>query len=116
MCCSNCLEFTIWAKAHQAWRICVAAWNQRRIDVRQIFSATKPCLIQWWYRFALQFALLSGANVIITSSSDEKLKICAKIGADYGSEVHLINYKTNLQWGAEVQKIVRLHRSPGGVY
>jgi len=38
---------------------------------------------------ALQFAKLSGAEVIVTSSSDEKLAKAKKLGAD-----HTINYKT----------------------
>lgn len=39
--------------------------------------------------FALQFAKLFGAKVVITSSSDEKLAKAAKIGADF-----TMNYKT----------------------
>ncbi|KAG5635676.1 hypothetical protein H0H81_010434 [Sphagnurus paluster] len=40
--------------------------------------------------FALQFARAAGANVIVTSSSDEKLKLANKLGAK-----HVINYKTS---------------------
>lgn len=43
--------------------------------------------------FALQFAKLHGANVIVTSSSDEKLGRAKTLGADYG-----INYKKNPAW------------------
>jgi NADPH:quinone reductase-like Zn-dependent oxidoreductase len=43
--------------------------------------------------FALQFAKLAGARVIITSSSDEKLKRAVQLGAD-----DCINYKTNPDW------------------
>ncbi|KZT18108.1 NAD-P-binding protein [Neolentinus lepideus HHB14362 ss-1] len=50
--------------------------------------------------FALQFAKASGATVIATSSSDEKLKIAKKLGAD-----HLINYKQVPEWEKEVLKI-----------
>ncbi|KAF8983619.1 hypothetical protein BDQ17DRAFT_1548933 [Cyathus striatus] len=50
--------------------------------------------------FALQFAVASGAIVIATSSSDEKLKIAAKLGAK-----HLINYKKTPDWDEEVKKI-----------
>ncbi|KAF7367894.1 NAD-P-binding protein [Mycena sanguinolenta] len=50
--------------------------------------------------FALQFAVASGATVIATSSSDEKLKIATKLGAK-----HVINYKTTPNWGAEVLKL-----------
>lgn len=44
--------------------------------------------------FALQFAKLLGANVIITSSSDEKLEQAKALGAD-----HCINYKNTEKWG-----------------
>jgi len=47
--------------------------------------------------FALQFAKLAGARVIVTSSSDDKLRRAAELGADDG-----INYKTNPEWGAAV--------------
>lgn len=47
--------------------------------------------------FALQFAKAQGANVIITSSNDEKLKRAEKLGADI-----LINYKTTPNWEAVV--------------
>lgn len=43
--------------------------------------------------FALQLAKLSGARVIITSSSDEKLERATELGAD-----HTINYKTHENW------------------
>ena len=43
--------------------------------------------------FALQFAKATGARVIITSSSDEKLKKALQLGAD-----SVINYKTNPNW------------------
>lgn len=44
--------------------------------------------------FALQFAKLAGAEVIVTSSSDEKLAAAKRLGADHG-----INYKSNPDWG-----------------
>ncbi|KAF8193901.1 hypothetical protein K438DRAFT_1828248 [Mycena galopus ATCC 62051] len=50
--------------------------------------------------FALQFAVASGATVIATSSSDEKLKLALKLGAKHG-----INYKTTPNWAAEVAKL-----------
>lgn len=49
---------------------------------------------------ALQFAKAAGARVIITSSSDEKLKRAKAAGADEG-----INYKTSPAWDKEVQRI-----------
>lgn len=53
--------------------------------------------------FGLQIAVASGATVIATSSSDEKLKIAAKLGAK-----HLINYRTTPDWDKEVKKIVSI--------
>jgi NADPH:quinone reductase-like Zn-dependent oxidoreductase len=44
--------------------------------------------------FALQFAKLAGATVIVTSSSDEKLERAKALGAD-----HTINYRSVAQWG-----------------
>ena len=43
--------------------------------------------------FALQFARLAGARVIITSSHDEKLERVRELGASDG-----INYKTTPEW------------------
>ncbi|TFK48231.1 NAD(P)-binding protein [Heliocybe sulcata] len=50
--------------------------------------------------FAAQFANASGAEAIVTSSSDEKLELAKKLGAK-----HVINYKTNPEWEKEVLKI-----------
>ncbi|KAF6752472.1 zinc-binding alcohol dehydrogenase [Ephemerocybe angulata] len=53
--------------------------------------------------WALQLAVTSGATVITTSSSDEKLKIAEKtekLGAK-----HLINYRNTPDWEEEVLKI-----------
>lgn len=47
--------------------------------------------------FALQFAKLAGARVIVLSSSDEKLEQARALGADYG-----INYKQNPDWDTAV--------------
>jgi len=48
--------------------------------------------------FALQFAKLSGARVIITSSSDEKLERAKELGADFG-----INYSTTPDWDKQAK-------------
>lgn len=54
---------------------------------------------------ALQLANAAGANTIITSSSDEKLKyVKEKFGA-----THTINYKTTPEWGEAARKL-----TPGG--
>ena len=50
--------------------------------------------------FGLQFAVASGATVIITSSSDKKLEVAKKLGAK-----HLINYKTTPNWAEEVLQL-----------
>src|SRR5262244_4542136 len=48
--------------------------------------------------FALQFAKLTGARVIITSSSDEKLARAKALGADLG-----INYSTTPDWDKQAK-------------
>jgi NADPH:quinone reductase-like Zn-dependent oxidoreductase len=50
--------------------------------------------------FAVQFARALGATVILTSSSDDKLKIGSDLGA-----THLINYRTTPQWDTEVKRL-----------
>lgn len=50
--------------------------------------------------FALQFAKLSGAQVIITSSSDEKLERAKSLGADFG-----INYSTTPDWDKQAKQL-----------
>jgi len=52
--------------------------------------------------FALQFALMSGAEVIATSSSDEKLERLKEMGAK-----HVVNYKKNPDWEKQVVKFTR---------
>lgn len=51
--------------------------------------------------FALQFAKMIGAYVIVTSSSDDKLNRVKKMGAD-----ETINYRTYPEWGKRVREIV----------
>ncbi len=50
--------------------------------------------------FALQFARLAGARVLITSSSDEKLARAKALGAD-----GCINYRTHPEWEREVLRL-----------
>jgi NADPH:quinone reductase-like Zn-dependent oxidoreductase len=50
--------------------------------------------------FALQFAKLAGAKVIITSSSEEKLKRAHELGAD-----EIINYRAFPKWHEQVLKL-----------
>ncbi|MBN2320645.1 MAG: NAD(P)-dependent alcohol dehydrogenase [Acidobacteria bacterium] len=49
--------------------------------------------------FALQFAQMHGARVVITSGSDEKLEKARRLGA-----AHTINYKETPDWGKQVRK------------
>jgi NADPH:quinone reductase-like Zn-dependent oxidoreductase len=55
--------------------------------------------------FALQFARLMGAQVIVTSSSDQKLARTRELGATHG-----VNYKTTPEWDKAV-----VEASGGGV-
>jgi NADPH:quinone reductase-like Zn-dependent oxidoreductase len=50
--------------------------------------------------FALQFAKMHGARVVITSSSDDKLARARSLGADA-----TINYRTTPDWEAEVFRL-----------
>jgi NADPH:quinone reductase-like Zn-dependent oxidoreductase len=50
--------------------------------------------------FALQFARMMGAEIIITSSSDEKLARARELGA-----AHTVNYKTNPDWDKAAKEI-----------
>jgi len=54
--------------------------------------------------FALQFAAASGAKVIVTSSSDEKLARAKALGATEG-----INYKTTPVWSKRVLELTGGH-------
>lgn len=50
--------------------------------------------------FGLLFAKMSGARVIITSSSDAKLEQAKRLGADEG-----INYRSTPNWAQEVRRL-----------
>jgi NADPH:quinone reductase-like Zn-dependent oxidoreductase len=56
------------------------------------------------FSFGLQFAVASGATVVVTSSSDEKLALAKKLGAK-----HVINYKKTPNWEEEVLKVTNGH-------
>ena len=49
---------------------------------------------------AMQFALAAGARVIVSSSSDDKIKRARALGASEG-----INYKTHPDWATEVLRL-----------
>ena len=50
--------------------------------------------------FSLQFARLFGARVVLTSSSDEKLRRAQMLGADEG-----INYKSTPEWDKRAREL-----------
>lgn len=50
--------------------------------------------------FSMQFALMAGAEVILISSSEEKLNLANKMGVK-----HLINYKTTPNWEDKVLEL-----------
>ncbi|MFW5967191.1 MAG: zinc-dependent alcohol dehydrogenase family protein [Persicimonas sp.] len=50
--------------------------------------------------FGLKFALMHGCEVIVTSSSDEKLDRAAEMGASHG-----INYREREDWGEAVREV-----------
>ncbi|KAF2708846.1 alcohol dehydrogenase [Pleomassaria siparia CBS 279.74] len=54
--------------------------------------------------FALQFAKAAGARVIATTSSEKKVELLKKYGAD-----HVINYKERPNWGEHAKSL-----TPGG--
>lgn len=54
--------------------------------------------------FAVQLAKMMGAKVIATSSSDAKLERLKGLGAD-----HVINYKTEPEWGKRVLELTGGH-------
>lgn len=53
--------------------------------------------------FALQFAKMMGARVIVTSSSDEKLERAKQLGAD-----ETINYSKKANWERDVRKFTEM--------
>ncbi|KAF2163988.1 hypothetical protein M409DRAFT_57090 [Zasmidium cellare ATCC 36951] len=54
---------------------------------------------------ALQFASAIGANVVATTSTDEKAKRLESLGAK-----HVINYRDTPKWSAEARKLTPLNR------
>lgn len=50
--------------------------------------------------FALQFAVATGATVLSTSSSEEKLARLRSLGA-----AHLVNYRSDTEWGKTARKL-----------
>lgn len=50
--------------------------------------------------YAIMCAAATGATVVATSSSDEKLEVARKLGA-----THLVNYRKSPDWASEVLKV-----------
>jgi NADPH:quinone reductase-like Zn-dependent oxidoreductase len=72
----------------------VTAWNALVREGRIKSGDTVVCLGTGGVSLlALQFAKLHGARVILTSSSDEKLEVARRLGAD-----ELINYRSQPDW------------------
>ena len=80
---------TLPCAAVTAWT-CIMAANIKAGD-NVLFLGTGGVSI-----FGLQIAKAMGANVIITSSSDQKLERAIELGADT-----TINYKENADWGKQ---------------
>jgi NADPH:quinone reductase-like Zn-dependent oxidoreductase len=79
----------------------VTAWNAVASDSRIAPGETVVVLGTGGVSmFALQFARLLGAFVIVTSSSDEKLARAKQLGADAG-----INYRTTPDWPNAVMEL-----------
>lgn len=104
VCCSYRIQRAARPDAAQGRRLGARPGHWRRLHVRPTLV---PSLLQPAYRaarsFGLQIAAACGANVIATSSSDDKLAIARQLGAK-----HTINYRTTPDWEKEVMKIVRV--------
>ncbi|MCC5634484.1 NAD(P)-dependent alcohol dehydrogenase [Nostoc sp. CHAB 5844] len=85
---------TLPCAAVTAWHALVTKGNIRTNDTVLLLGTGGVSI------FALQFAKLHGARVIITSSSDEKLAQAKKLGAN-----EVINYKTTPDWEKQVYEL-----------
>lgn len=87
-----------------AWRAVVTEGAVRPGDVVLVQGTGGVAL------FALQFARLCGAQVILTSSSDAKLERGRALGADA-----TINYRSTPEWGREAKEQARRLSGRDGV-
>ena len=87
-----------------AWRAVVTDGGVRPGDVVLVQGTGGVAL------FALQFARLFGARVIVTSSSDDKLARARALGADAG-----INYRSMPEWGRVAKDLARQWSGRDGV-
>ncbi len=77
-----------------AWNALMVAGNLRASETVLVLGTGGVSI------FALLFARMAGALVMVTSSSDEKLARARELGADVG-----INYKTTPDWEEKVREL-----------
>lgn len=85
---------TITTAGHTAWRALVVDGGLKAGDTVLALGTGGVSI------YGAQIAKMFGAEVIVTSSSDEKLEQARNIGAD-----HTINYKSDEKWGSTVMEI-----------
>jgi NADPH:quinone reductase-like Zn-dependent oxidoreductase len=92
-----------WDAAQAATLPCAAVTAWRGLIVEGKLTAGETVLVQGTGGvsiFALQFAKLAGARVIVTSSSDEKLARAKQMGADA-----TINYRDTPEWAKAAREL-----------
>jgi NADPH:quinone reductase-like Zn-dependent oxidoreductase len=97
----HCPEHLSYEEAATLPCAAVTAWNALMVSGRLRPGNTVLALGTGGVSiFALQFARMSGARVIITSSSDEKLRRAVKLGASAA-----VNYSKTPEWDQEVLRL-----------
>lgn len=92
-----------WSDVEAATLPCAALTAWRALVVEGGLAAGDTVLVQGTggvAMFALQFAKMLGARVIVTSSSDTKLERARELGAD-----ELINYRKTPEWSQAVLEV-----------
>jgi NADPH:quinone reductase-like Zn-dependent oxidoreductase len=92
-----------WNAEEAATLPCAAVTAWRGLMVEGKLMAGETVLVQGTGGvsiFALQFAKMAGARVIVTSSSDEKLEHAKAMGAD-----DFINYRTTPDWATAAREL-----------
>ncbi len=92
-----------WTAEEAATLPCAAVTAWRGLMVEGKLTAGETVLVQGTGGvsiFALQFAKLAGARVIVTSSSDEKLEHARQLGAD-----DTINYRATPEWAKAARQL-----------
>jgi NADPH:quinone reductase-like Zn-dependent oxidoreductase len=96
-----------WDAAEAATLPCAAVTAWRGLFVEGKLTAGETVLVQGTGGvsiFALQFAKMAGARVIVTSSSDEKLERARALGAD-----ETINYAKTPEWAKAARELTGGH-------